>query len=181
MFPVPTDVECECKCTDLSTKRSRTEGDDVNDVIERHSNGTQSTQSLRDLKWESSDVGDDDDDDVKANRASDADVLDVEDDRCVTSTSLYGDTSAMSSQYGGDTTSWTQDGDSDNDVDSVDGGRLLRQLYAYNIEADPSLNDFAAGGVLPSLTEYIGNNFDSDSADDRRDIERVPAASSVDS
>jgi len=118
----------------------------------------------------------DDDDDVKANRASDADVLDVDDDRYITSTSQDGDTSEMSSQYGGDTTSWTQDGDSDNDVDLVDGGRLLQQLYAYNIGTDPSLDNFAVGGVLPSLKEYIGV-VDSDSTDDKRDIELVPTAS----
>jgi hypothetical protein len=130
------------------------------------------------LKWDSSDIcDDDDDDDVKANRASDADMLDVDDDRCVTSTSRGGETSAMSSQYGGDTTSWTHDGDSDNDVNAANDG-LLRQLYAYTVGSDSSLDEFAAGGVLPSLRDYIGAD-DTDCIDDRRDIELVPTASSA--
>jgi hypothetical protein len=185
-FPVQAVVEEDCnKCREkiaLPEDDGVGNFDDFNEIIERRSNGTMSTRSLNSLKWESSDAGidDDDDDDLKGNRASDADVLDVDDDRCVTSTSRGGgETSAMSSQYGGDTTSWTHDDDdddSDNDVDATGDG-LLRRLYAYTLGVDQSLDRFAAGGVLPSLHDYIGTN-DGDS-DGSRDIELVPTASSI--
>jgi len=87
--------------------------------------------------------------DVEAHCPSDADVLDVDDDQCLSPPmSHYG----MSGYGDGDTSSWTQDDDSA----SSSGNELLRRLEAYTQGDDRSLDDFVSGGVIPSLEDFIG-------------------------
>jgi len=88
--------------------------------------------------------------DVEAHCPSDADILDVDDDQCVSppfsryAMSGYGD--------GGDTSSWTQDDDSA----SSSGNELLRRLEAYTQGDDRSLDEFVgSGGGIPSLEDFI--------------------------
>jgi len=87
--------------------------------------------------------------DVEAHCPSDADVLDVDDDQCLSppmsryGMSGYGD--------GGDTSSWTQDDDSA----SSSGNDLLRRLEAYTQGDDRSLDEFIGGDGIPSLEDFI--------------------------
>jgi len=87
--------------------------------------------------------------DVEAQCPSDADILDVDDDGCLSpTTSRYG-----MSGYGdgGDTSSWTQDDDSA----SSSGNELMRRLEAYTQGDDRSLDEFIGVGGIPSLDDFI--------------------------
>jgi len=90
--------------------------------------------------------------DVEAHCTSDADILDVDDDQCL-SPPLSRCAMSVMSGYGdgGDTSSWTQDDDSA----SSSGNELLRRLEAYTQGDDQSLDEFAVGGVIPLLEDFI--------------------------
>lgn len=87
--------------------------------------------------------------DVEVHCPSDADILDIDDDQCLSppmsryGMSGYGD--------GGDTSSWTQDDESA----SSSGNELLRRLEAYTQGDDRSLDEFVSGGGIPSLEDFI--------------------------
>lgn len=92
--------------------------------------------------------------DVEAQCPSDADMLDVDDDQCLSPPISRCGMSAMSGYGDGDTSSWTQDDDSA----SSSGNELLRRLEAYTRGDDTSLDEFVAGGGIPSLDDFIAAN-----------------------
>jgi len=93
--------------------------------------------------------------DVEVHCPSDADILDVDDDQLLSPPMSRCDMSVMSGYGdGGDTSSWTQDDDSA----SSSGNELLRRLEAYTQGDDRSLDEFVAGGVIPSLQDFIAAN-----------------------
>lgn len=96
--------------------------------------------------------------DVEANCPSDADMLDVDDNDCLSPPMSRCDMSGYGD--GGDTSSWTQD---DDDSASSSGNELLRRLEAYTHGDDESVDEFIVDGVIPSLDDFIAA--DSQAAD----------------
>jgi len=91
--------------------------------------------------------------DVEAHCPSDADMLDVDDDHCLSPPMSRCGMSVMSGYGdGGDTSSWTQD---DDDSASSSGNELLRRLEAYTQGDDASIDEFVVGGNIPSLEDFI--------------------------
>jgi len=101
--------------------------------------------------------------DVEVHCPSDADILDVDDDQLLSPPMSRCDMSVMSGYGdGGDTSSWTQDDDSA----SSSGNELLRRLEEYTQGDDRSIDEFVAGGVIPSLEDFIAANSVEGDADD---------------